>query len=399
MDGLMGWSRATAACVLAIACGPDVEVVDPDALVLAVRTSERLELHALDGHSHRDLGPSGWVEPPLWTPSGDAIVFPARDGHLMVHDVALDETRTATADPRRIIELASSPSGDRVLVTHGERDAAGVALIDLASGELQEITPAGSRDRAVRWSPRGDRFMFHRVFDEWIAEPTMVMVAEVGPAGAGTPVRLTDIPEDELVSESAWWSYDGSWMLVADGHPESYGRVIARSDEVERVVLDGMTIARLAMSPHANQMFVSIDRMAPGVTFEFAEALHDLDEGTVVEFEEEHGAVFWRSASWSPTRDEIAYTIDVDDGFSLRLLDLGVGEARELARFEKGMTSYSMDFSPDGERIAVSLEEVDSGRAELVVVDRMSGEVERVLERANEQLTFVGWRRDGATGS
>lgn len=377
------------AVVVPSACGPEIDATDPDAFVLAVRTSNRLELHSIDAQQQRQLVPGPPFDPPIWTPDGRELVIATSDG-LLLHDVASDETRSATWDRRRVDQPALNSLGDRVVATYGDRDAQGVALIDLVTGDVQELSPATSGDLAPRWSPRGDQLAFHRVFSEWIAEPTMAMLVDVGPEGAREPIRLTDTPEEDLQSEWVRWSYDGSWRLLAEGHPWHYHRLTATAETTEIVVVDGEGIAHLAMSPSANRLFLAVD--LGGSTYDFRESLHDLDTGTTIVFPDDHGAAFWEASSWSPSRDEIAYASRTASGVVIRLLDLPSGLSQELARLADDDQCYALSFSPDGESIAASLQRFDPEVARLVVVDRANRDVDSVLERANDKFLRLAWR-------
>jgi Tol biopolymer transport system component len=188
------------------ACGPEREA-DPRDLTLAVRSSEGVELFSENGSRPRSLGPAGQFESPRWTPDGCRVVFPGDSGGVAVHELVDDETRLH-AEAYELASLAVSPEGSRIVALHGDYEEEGVAVVDLDSGELRELTPAGSKDRRTRWSADGDRVLFHRVFGTWQEQPTLAMVADTRSSGIE---RLTAADPEVVESETAWWSLDGAW--------------------------------------------------------------------------------------------------------------------------------------------------------------------------------------------
>lgn len=113
--------------------------------------------------------PAG-VEAPEWSPDGSRIAFDseADDGHFHIFVVSADGTGLMQITSGEGDEIAPnwSPDGTRLAVEtqRSSSEPTGIAIVDVATGELHMITenPFGGDDAEPTWSPDGTRIAFGR---------------------------------------------------------------------------------------------------------------------------------------------------------------------------------------------------------------------------------------------
>jgi len=95
---------------------------------------------------------------PAWSPDGATLAYVSeRSGRWALHVVGADGTgeRQLTHDAADFGEPAWHPAGDRIAVTRNVENAIGLAIVDGASGAVEEIAPGGAWG-APQWTSEGD---------------------------------------------------------------------------------------------------------------------------------------------------------------------------------------------------------------------------------------------------
>ncbi len=84
---------------------------------------------------------------PAWAPDGSAIAYVSeRSGHWALHVVGRDGSgeRQLSTEAADFGEPEWHPSGRRIVATRNVENAIGVALVDVATGAVEEIAPGGA---------------------------------------------------------------------------------------------------------------------------------------------------------------------------------------------------------------------------------------------------------------
>lgn len=154
--------------------------------------------------------PVGW---PSWSADGSAILYyvEVEGGYrLMRIDLAGGEPRPLLADGATGFRPLLSPAGDRLLFDRfgGDPPNHDLFVVDLASGEESRLTRHPGYDSDARWSPDGQRIVFHsdREASESFHIQIYVMTAD------GRTTRLTSGPARNGYPA---WSPDGSRIVYA----------------------------------------------------------------------------------------------------------------------------------------------------------------------------------------
>jgi dipeptidyl aminopeptidase/acylaminoacyl peptidase len=87
---------------------------------------------------------------PAWSPAGAELAYVSeRSGHWALHVVGRDGSgeRQLTTDSADHADPSWHPDGDRIAVTRGVRNRIGLAVVDAATGALDELAPGGA------WGP------------------------------------------------------------------------------------------------------------------------------------------------------------------------------------------------------------------------------------------------------
>jgi hypothetical protein len=202
-----------------------------------------------------------------------------------------------------------SPDGRRLAYAFRTRSSAGIAVVDAASGERVSSWPG----RLVRpiFAPDGVRLVCQRID----GSRSLLFVLE-----PGRPPRA--LPSPGAYDDKARFTRDGAWIVFQRGAKTDAPR------DLVRLRPDGSGAETFGSRPDAD----------------------------------DHGA------DPSPARDEIAFVSDRDGSFDLFVLAAD-GEPRNLSR-SPGEDEISPHWSPDGERIALSVESPEGGAMRVRVVDR-----------------------------
>lgn len=155
--------------VLTASWSPDKSLI---AYTIVGESADSPDLHVVsaDGTGDRTLVED--VEEFSWSPQGDHLAYPGRDGGLLgtcglwIVDVHSANKRMIAEVPDcAAAELAWSPRGDAIVFVNGgdpgsvelERD---IYSADVYTGEVTQLTDAPGVDRDPEWSPKGAFIVF-----------------------------------------------------------------------------------------------------------------------------------------------------------------------------------------------------------------------------------------------
>ena len=279
--------------------------------------SDPYEARLSDGAERRLLHTPQRAETwPFWSESLRRVVLqlpPA--GRLGPQLVLLDPDRGAESALPGAREAVQnwpdwSPDGRRLAYSFRTLSSAGIAVVDAASGE-RTASWAGRLVRPI-FAPGGERLVAQRID----GNRSSLFVLEPG----RDPRALAG---EDAYDDKGRFTRDGAWVVFQRGPRKDAPR------DLLRVRPDGTGAERFASRPDADE----------------------------------------NAADPSPSRDEIAFVSDRDGSFDLFVVAPG-GEPRNLSR-SPGEDEIAPHWSPDGERIVVSVEDPKGGGEMRVrVVDR-----------------------------
>jgi Tol biopolymer transport system component len=411
-------------------------VWSPDGRWIAFRShrdgNEEVYMMRADGSGERNLTRNPTSDySPAWSPDGARMAFATdRDPDSGGNDIYLVEP-DGQADPVRVTtgggideyptwspdgtRLAFSCTGGRIL-PDGVGDFE-ICVVDLATGEVEQLTDAPGISDHPAWSPDGRRIAFMSTREGW---PTL---PEYTPAGYeegrfgdydvyvmdadGTNVAnvTSNGREDEQYPA---WSPDGRHLiftrygclvvstpdgsaerqvtpleLCADGFPDWHGRA-AESDPRDRwlafvderggtvdlfaIRADGTGLRRLTRDRAAEQ-YPSWSPDGSQIVFERRTGdssdlwLIDVSSGAARRLTENPG-IDWTPA-WSPDGNRIAFA-SVRQGAPLSLYTM-TPEGRRIRRIRHTEGGADPAWSPDGTRLAYRKEL--PGNDEIFVID------------------------------
>jgi Tol biopolymer transport system component len=192
--------------------------------------------------------PAG-VEAPEWSPDGSRIAFDgvAGDGHSHIFVVNADGTGLTQITSGDGDEIAPnwSPDGARLSVEtqRSSSEPTGIAIVDVATGELHMITenPFGGDDAEPTWSPDGTRIAFGRSRGAQ-QYPSALFVVDVDGRGLQ---RLTSYG---LNAYRPAWSPDGTRIIFNSN--DTPGRI--EDAEIYIAASDGSGLRRLTHEENAS---------------------------------------------------------------------------------------------------------------------------------------------------
>ena len=188
------------------------------AFVVAQGEESRIAIQPLAGGARRLVGEAGAVrQSPVFFPDGRRIAYwRAQGGDCAVIEYDLDsgakrEITGCANQPRPRFDL--SPDGRHLVVTatHREQFPAGLAIVDVASGELRALTrpePGQGDDVNPRFSPDGRRIAFFR----GMASHRRAWVVKVDDPASAKPAS----PLEGLTYGAAWLGSEGPLVVASD---------------------------------------------------------------------------------------------------------------------------------------------------------------------------------------
>ncbi|WP_116810521.1 S9 family peptidase [Steroidobacter cummioxidans] len=180
----------------------------------------------LDTGEIRSFGPGNGAVP---SPANDDVVF-VRGGQIWIANLArTDEATQLIQDAGGASELSWSPDGKRLAFISNRKDYSVVGVVDIASRNIQWMSPGVDVDYSLRWSRDGKRLAWIRMpsmaesfltdafFAKREGESFSVWVGEVA-TGVGTKVWAADAGPGSLFqpiegSTSLLWSADNRLLF------------------------------------------------------------------------------------------------------------------------------------------------------------------------------------------
>jgi Tol biopolymer transport system component len=193
--------------------------------------------------------PAG-IEGPEWSPDGSRIAFDgeADDGHTHIFAVNADGTGLTqiTSGDGDEIDATWSPDGTQLAVERqrSPSEPTGIAIVDVATGELRMITenPIGGYDAFPAWSPDGTRIAFARSPGDQQYPSSAVFVVDVDGRG------LQRVTPRGLNAYRPAWSPDGTQIIFnTNDTPERI-----QDAEIYIVASDGSGLRRLTHEENAS---------------------------------------------------------------------------------------------------------------------------------------------------
>lgn len=130
-----------------------------------------------------------------WSPDGKTLAFLSdRDGAPRLYRMAPDggaATRMTTEAAEKAVEDQPrwSPDGTTLAFLRGEGPALSVELVDVATGKVRSLTPAGASDLDFAWSPTGSHLAIIRHPDR---KPTTSATITFVRVSDGLPIATDD---------------------------------------------------------------------------------------------------------------------------------------------------------------------------------------------------------------
>ncbi|GEM_PF-1914056 len=193
--------------------------------------------------------PAG-IEGPEWAPDGSRIAFDgeADDGHTHIFAVNADGTGLTqiTSGDGDEIDATWSPDGTQLAVERqrSPSEPTGIAIVDVATGELHMITenPIGGYDAFPAWSPDGTRIAFARSPGDQQYPSSAVFVVDVDGRG------IQRVTPRGLNAYRPAWSPDGTQIIFnTNDTPERI-----QDAEIYIVASDGSGLRRLTHEENAS---------------------------------------------------------------------------------------------------------------------------------------------------
>jgi len=199
--------------------------------------------------THRSAAFPADIEGPEWAPDGSRIAFDgeADDGHAHIFAMNADGSglMQITSGDGDEIDATWSPDGTRLAVEtqRSPSEPTGIAIVDVATGELHMITenPISGDDAFPAWSPDGTRIAFARSRGSQ-QFPSAVFIVDVDGHG------LQRITPRRLNAYRPAWSPDGTQISFnTNDTPKSI-----EDAEIYIVASDGSGLRRLTHEENAS---------------------------------------------------------------------------------------------------------------------------------------------------
>lgn len=364
---------------------------------------------------------------PAVTPTADVVPPDVENpavlvapGTLLGGGFILDTATGEVWDVQRGAWHVWAPSGNVLAVYRGGRDAEGVTVVDMATGNASVVAGELTAVNGVAWSPDGEQLAFVHIRDGAGSNTETDGVYVVNRDGTG----LRRVADGSVVGRVAW-SADGRYLAFSEG-PYDQGKVtiVAMEDgavvhtvpalrnEVPRwqwsssgaklawVTDDGYGVidAETGMTEmvhvelpiddiHWQDDGVHALMADPGLNYPSFTLSHRTPAGVTFNL----GPVHWRTPVWRPGADQVAFISDgcAEGTFDLMLIDADGTGKRPLT--EDGAVKTEPVWRPDGGAIAFG----QIGK--LVIANVDDGELQVFLEEYEMYGAprMFGWSADG----
>ena len=330
---------------------------------------------------------------PHWSPDGKSIAFSSdRSGNYDVWtlDVASGQVRQVTKDPANDFFPAWSPDGHEIAFVSNRTASPGVYATTL-DGKERFVASADGQVGAPSWAPTGSQVLFSAIPGN-------------GFTSTGTPRLMLN--GKEIATGEDYFPFKAQWLSADEFLYPADGRIKHRSlsGGVKQPVEFSAT---LTVTPpwyaKKRRAFDAADAqpvhrlMHPvvspdGKQLAFA-ALGDLwlmpIGGSPKRITDD--AFVDTDAAWSPDGNRLAFSSDRAGGMDIWVRDLKTGADRRLTTLPGA--EMAATWSPDGKSIAF-VSNVEFEQGEVFIVSPEGGEPRRVLERSFG-LGYPSWSADG----
>jgi Tol biopolymer transport system component len=319
----------------------------------------------------------GGKKQPVATPGGgtatpnEEVTLPLHPDQNTLYAVNADGTGLRKLfDEGDYLDVSLSPEGGTVAISalsYYPASTASLLLLDLATGERQEIASGGANEsiRIAAWSPDGTWLAFLRY-----AESAAVSGLYLYDVAGGTTRRV------DVSAYAAVWSPVGDAIFVQGGDAESVlHRISVPSLEARQLLRASIGYGAFDVSPDGRQVAVaSFDSDETGasgtgtITLVQADGSGQRDLLTV----EETQAFGFGVVAWSPDGARIAYgrmSFGDDGPRGTYALDVATGASTRLTAPTEGF-DYDMTWSQDGAWLFISrvgCVQCDGGGAKVVL--------------------------------
>jgi len=229
----------------------------PDGQWIAYRDSTRgineddeIFIASADGKKHRNLtkNPANdWG--PDWSPDGTTIAFNSDRDHatgLRGYLVDPDGSNLRRIDVNAWIEYPSwSPDGRKLAFMGAIGSNYELFVVELASGEVRQLTTSPGHDGWPAWSPDGSTIAFTSVRDDCAFAPRNADCWRTGDIGEHFDIWTIDADGSNLrrvtpeFGQFVAWSPDGRYLLVS-----GYALFVVRPDGTGRLEIRTAALSR-----------------------------------------------------------------------------------------------------------------------------------------------------------
>lgn len=234
---------------------------------------------------------------PWWTPDSSSVLFAHYDkGTLSLQRQRLNRTTSVTVqDSDNAWRPRMSPDGTRVAYTRSTENGSVVAVLTLATGQVEEVGAAtGLRNsREASWSPDGTQLVFAGGND-W----STWRIYKANADGSGV-VPLSDSADGNDLDPV--WSPDGRTVAYSQFGSENEVKLVDADGSHERVLATNAFDA--TWSPDSSRLVIT----RGGIRYQLRVVRAD---GSVVE--DLTSAYSDQQPSWSPDGNYLAFTRNIN---------------------------------------------------------------------------------------
>jgi Tol biopolymer transport system component len=354
------------------------------------------------GGGSGDTQPTATVTSPTATP--ESVSLPLRPDQQAVYVVDADGSNLRKLfDQGDYLDALPDPAGGRVAVTaSNDGGQQGTAyVVDLASGDREEIASIRGSLRIVGWSPDGQSLVLvsYPLADVPGAERELLMYRPSARALDRLPLSASFVSA---------WDADGAGLYVAEGYsPSTLARVDLSSGATQPI--PGVEFDSIALSPDGQWFAIGTYVRSPGNQVGIGSAYRidvlrtdGSERQELVALGDETFVA--RISGWSPDGSRIAYSwVTTREGpgglpSGVYVADVATGDVTRLTDAPEGIDSHA-EWSPDGDALLVNRHVCTNcdGPGSKVVLARADGSGELALPGTEAfRYTDAAWAPDGA---
>jgi serine/threonine protein kinase/Tol biopolymer transport system component len=307
------------------------------------------------------------------TPTETPLIFIdlPPDGSVEATELALTAEAGPTETPAGI-DHAAMLAESQIAFTAQRDGNREIYLLDLASGELTNLTQNSSEDAHPSWSPDGARIAFqsNRDGDYEIyimdADGSNVQQVTFSPSADHYPA----------------WSPDGEWLAFQSSRAGHFDIYIIRPDgsDEQRITTDGANDEYPSWSPDSASLALSSTRTGDG-------DIYTVEIATGVTRQITSFPNTELLPAWSPDGTRIAYQVDPDDNWEIFVYAFDSGANVKVTTHP--FDDWAPEWSPDSRSLVYY--SYIGGNHEIVILELDTLSVEIVTQNGAHD-TFPAWR-------